>query len=134
MLAGAFGLFVWHRASGASLAEARTVAMNVFVVIEIIYLLNCRSLDGSFLRIGAFSNPWVWAGMASMLVLQLLMTYLPVMNRVFATAPIGIGAWLEIALVAGLASTAVAVEKRFTRRWAAGCGDTSARVGRSEIA
>jgi magnesium-transporting ATPase (P-type) len=120
MLAGSFGLFVWHRAHGASLAEARTVAMNVFVAIEIVYLLNCRSLTGSFWSVGAFSNRWVWAGMGSMLALQLLMTYLPVMNRVFATAPIGFGAWIEIALVAVSASAAVALEKRWTRRRAPG--------------
>jgi hypothetical protein len=35
-----------------------------------------------------------------MMLLQLAMTYLPVMNQLFGTAPIGVAEWLEITLVA----------------------------------
>ena len=117
MLAGAFGLFLLYQARGASLAEARTVAVNVFVMIEVLYLFNCRSLERSFFSVGLFSNRWIWGGVFSMLVLQGLMTYLPAMNRVFGTAPIGLQAWAEIVAVAVLASGTIALEKHgFNRR------------------
>jgi magnesium-transporting ATPase (P-type) len=44
MLIAAFRLFTWELAAGATLAEARTAAVNVFVMIELCYLFNCRSL------------------------------------------------------------------------------------------
>ena len=62
LIAGAFGLFLWEQARGATLAEARTIVVNVIVVVEIFYLLNCRSLTSSFFSIGFFSNPWVLWG------------------------------------------------------------------------
>jgi magnesium-transporting ATPase (P-type) len=96
--------------------------MNVFVAIEIAYLLNCRSLDAGFRTGGVFSNPWVWLGMAAMLALQLVVTYLPAANRVFATAPIDAVAWLQIAAVTALAALAVVLEKRWTHRARRGAG------------
>ena len=42
LLAGSFGLFLLEQARGHTLAEARTVAVNVFVVVEAFYLFNCR--------------------------------------------------------------------------------------------
>ena len=66
LLGGSFGLFEWAQAEGLSDAEARTVAVNVFVVGELFYLLNCRSLERSSFRIGFFSNRWVIVGIVVM--------------------------------------------------------------------
>ena len=111
LLAGAFGLFLRELAQGHSLAEARTVAVNVFVMVEAAYLFNCRSLTRGFWKQGLFSNLWLWAGVGSMMLLQLAMTYLPVMNQLFGTAPIGVAKWLEITLVALFSSSVIALEK-----------------------
>lgn len=116
LLAGAFGLFLRALGQGLSLAEARTVAVNVFVLVEMAYLFNCRSLHHGFWRQGLFTNPWFWAGCATMLCLQWLLTYLPVMNRLFQTAPIPLAAWGEIALVALFSALVVAGEKWLSRR------------------
>jgi hypothetical protein len=96
LLAGSFGLFLRELAAGQSLAEARTVAVNVFVVVEAMYLFNCRSLTLSALRVGLFSNPAIWYGVLSWPCCRRLLTYVPLMNRLFATAPIGLAEWLEI--------------------------------------
>ena len=119
LLAGAFGLFLRELAQGHSLAEARTVAVNVFVMVEAAYLFNCRSLTRGFWKQGLFSNLWLWAGVGSMMLLQLAMTYLPVMNQLFGTAPIGVAEWLEITLVALFSSSVIALEKWLTYRRAA---------------
>ncbi|MCG2575763.1 cation-transporting P-type ATPase [Dechloromonas sp. XY25] len=115
LLAGSFGLFLRELAQGHTLAEARTVAVNVFVMVEAAYLFNCRSLRQGFWKQGLFSNPWLWAGTGFMLGLQMAMTYLPVMNRLFQTAPIGVEEWEEIVAVALLCSLIVGVEKRLSR-------------------
>jgi len=111
LLAGSFGLFLWELEQGHSLPEARTVAVNVFVMVEMLYLFNCRSLSRSFWSLGLFSNLWVWAGVGSMALLQLLLTYWPPLNRVFQTAPIGWQAWGEIFAVAIASSLLIGLEK-----------------------
>ncbi len=111
LLAGAFGLFLWEQTRGATLAEARTIVVNVIVVVEIFYLLNCRSLTSSVLSIGLFSNPWVLGGSAAMIAAQLLFTYGPFMNRLFHTAPIDAEAWLHIVGVGLAGFAAVGAEK-----------------------
>ena len=116
LLAGAFGSFLLELARGYSLAEARTLAVNVFVLVETAYLFNCRSLVRPVVRLPALSNPWVWAGAGTMLALQLLFTYAPPMNRLFATAPVRAEAWLEIGAFALACLLVVDMEKAWRRR------------------
>lgn len=99
-LAGAVGLFQLALARGAELAEARSIAVNVFVMIETVSLFNCRSLSRPLWQMAPFSNPWVWFGAGTMLLLQLAFTYLDAFQQVFGTAPISLAAWGEIAAVA----------------------------------
>jgi magnesium-transporting ATPase (P-type) len=115
LLAGAFGLFLRELEQGHSLAEARTVAVNVFVMVEMAYLFNCRSLTQGFWKQGLFSNPWIWAGIGSMAALQMALTYLPVMNRLFQTAPIGLEEWAGIVGFAVLSFAIVALEQGLSR-------------------
>jgi magnesium-transporting ATPase (P-type) len=115
LLAGAFGLFVRGLEQGMTLAEARTVAVNVFVAVEIFYLFNCRSLTRGFWQLGVFSNGWFWGGIGSMVCLQLALTYWPPLNAVFGTAPIGWRAWAEIVAFAWACALVIAAEKA----WAA---------------
>ena len=116
LLTGSFGLFLLELEQGHSLAEARTVAVNVFVMVEMAYLFNCRSLAQGFWKIGLFSNPWIWAGIGAMLALQLLLTYLPVMNHLFQTAPIRLEEWASIVCFAVFASAIVALEQGVAQR------------------
>jgi cation-transporting P-type ATPase F len=93
MLAGAYGIFLLELDRTGSLVAARTAAVNVFVMVELFYLFNCRSLEHSLFHVGLFSNPWIWRGVAVMTALQLLLTYTPAMNRLFHTAPIDGSSW-----------------------------------------
>ncbi|MBN1594439.1 cation-transporting P-type ATPase [candidate division FCPU426 bacterium] len=116
MLIGAFGLFKWEITAGGSTAQARTAAVNIFVLVEMLYLFNCRSLEKSILTLGFFSNLFVIAGSGVMLALQLLFTYLPVMNKAFGSAPIGLKEWGIIAAFALLTYTLVEGEKWVRRK------------------
>lgn len=117
LLIGSFGLFEWALHNGSSEVEARTIAVNVFAVGQSFYLLNCRSLRLSMFSLGLFSNPWIWVGIASMAVVQLAFTYLPIMNRMFHTAPIGVNDWLHIFIVGLIIYAVVAVEKIIRQRF-----------------
>jgi len=116
LMAAAFALFELEEWTGAGDAVARTVTVNVFSVISCFYLLNCRSLHHSFLRVGLLSNKLVIVGIAFMVILQLLFTYLPLMNRLFHTVPIGYDSWLRIMAVGLISHWVVSFEKWLTRR------------------
>jgi Ca2+-transporting ATPase len=108
---GAFGLFKFELANGAGKEQAWTVVTAVFVFGEAVYLFNCRSLTRSAFSLGLFSNPWIWVGIAAMTLLQLAFTYVPTMNVLFDSAPIGMGAWLRVLGVGLVIYAAVGIEK-----------------------
>ena len=115
LLVGSFAAFHWQLASGASLDQARTVAVNAFVAAQIAYLLNCRSLANFRSGVGLLANPWLLVGIGTTVVLQLLLTYLPVMNALFHTAPIGWSAWGFVAVLALLTFVLVELAKWLVR-------------------
>lgn len=111
LLVGAFGLFKYELLNGADVTKARTVAVNVFVMGELMYLFNCRSLTKSVFEVGFFSNIWVFGGAGIMVVLQVLFTYVPVMNTAFQSSPISLEAWARILAVSSLVVVVVGIEK-----------------------
>lgn len=115
LLVGAFGLFQWELRQGNSLAAARTCAVNVFVCGELFYLFNCRSLRHSPFKLGFFSNRWLLAGVSIMILLQLLFTYLPVMNTAFSSEPIGLREWGLIIVSSFIIYIVIEVEKWIRR-------------------
>lgn len=116
LLAGAFGLFEYELALGSTEPAARTVAVAVFVVVLSFYLLNARSLTASMFKIGVFSNPMIWLGIGLMALLQLLYTYLPLMNRLFESTPITAVQWGRVFAVGFAAFFIVGFEKWIRRR------------------
>ncbi len=106
LCAGALLFFELALQNGRTDAEARTIAVNIFVLGELFYLFNCRSLRYSMFKIGLFSNPLIWLGVFGMLALQVLYTYLPFMNVAFQSAPLTLADW-GISSVPGLIIYAV---------------------------
>jgi calcium-translocating P-type ATPase len=116
LVAGAFGFFEYMLLQGQSLEIARTVAVNMFVFGELFYLFNCRSLRYNMFQLGVFSNRWLIMGVTIMIGLQLLMTYVPTMNLLFGTAPIGLAEWGLILGGSFSIFAVVAIEKWLRRR------------------
>jgi len=120
-LISAFALFLfsWHydrqMAAGIeptlALRESQTLAVTTVVLAQIFYLLNCRSLSGSILRIGLFSNWLLYAGIAAVLALQALFIYAPFMQTVFASRPLSVKELLIAAGVAVLIMPVIGLEK-----------------------
>ena len=115
LLAGGFGLFEWVLSQGRDVEVARTCAVNMFVFGELFYLFNCRSLRYSPFHLGFADNRPLLFGVGAMIGLQLLFTYLPVMQTAFGSQAIGLVDWLLI-LAGGLViSTVVEAEKAWRR-------------------
>jgi len=127
MAAGGCGLFLWEyfRIVGPepfttgrhalALAEAQTVCVTVVTFSQIFYLLNCRSMRNSIFSLGVFSNPSVFAGIGTLLLLHACFIYLPPLQRLFGSAPLDARAWLVSALAGAIILPVISVEKRFRR-------------------
>ena len=121
MTAGAIGLFLYEfRAAGGAgseaLAKAQTMAVTTVIMFQIFYLLNCRSLRDSMLKIGVFSNKTVFIGIGALLVLQAMFIYAPFMQAIFASAPLTIDDVLKSILVGAIILPVISVEKWWRNR------------------
>jgi Ca2+-transporting ATPase len=112
---GALSLFFLAIHSGRTEEIARTIAVNFFVVGELFYLFNCRSLYYPFTKIGVLSNPPLLLGASVMVVLQLLYTYLPLMHTLFQSQPITALDWLSVCALSALLYGIIELEKTLRR-------------------
>ena len=96
---------------------ARTLVVNLIVVLEIFYLFNVRYLhDTSFSWQGLLGTPAVLAAVAVVVVAQALFTYWPAMHALFDTRPL---AFLDGVLIISIGMVMMAileVEKIVMRR------------------
>ncbi|WP_410661838.1 cation transporting ATPase C-terminal domain-containing protein [Amycolatopsis sp. lyj-112] len=115
LLGGVFASFHWSLATGATVEQARTLAVNVFVAAQIAYLLNCRSPDRPLVLAGLRQNLWLPLGIATTITLQLAFTYAPWMNTLFGTAPIGWTGWAAAVGIAGTCWALIELDKRLRR-------------------
>ena len=117
LVAGTFGLFLWERGAGASEELARTVAVNTLVAFEIFYVFNTRRLHAPVTdRTGFLGSRAVLIAVAMVVVFQVLFTYAPPLQRLFATEPLDLATWLRILAVAVWVFVLVEMEKALARR------------------
>ncbi|MFC1643237.1 HAD-IC family P-type ATPase [Myxococcota bacterium] len=124
MAAGAIGLF--HLELGVGLdngldqaratSEAQTAAVTAIIAFQLFYLLSCRSLKRTMFAIGVFSNPSVFIGVVSIILLQLGFVCVPFMQDLFGSALLGPDAWLRAFLVGAGVWPIVTIEKSLRRR------------------
>ena len=125
MAAGSLGLFLYEyrSAQGAdpdlALRKAQTLAVTGLALIQAFYLLNCRSLKDGFWKMGLFTNPGIYGGMALLAGLQIALVHVPLLQRLFHTAPLGPKDWLAALTVGLTVLPVISLEKAWRRRQAA---------------
>jgi magnesium-transporting ATPase (P-type) len=100
LLAVTLWAFFWMRLHGASDQLARTVAVNMITLGQVFYLLNSRYLLDSSLSFKAhLGNKYLPLGIAAVVILQLLFSYVPPLQRLFdnEAVPLWVWPWLVIA-------------------------------------
>jgi magnesium-transporting ATPase (P-type) len=96
-------VFFWMKGHGASDQMARTAAVNAITLGQVYYLFNSRYLLDSSLSVRAhLGNPYLWYGLAAVVVLQILFTYAPPLHAVFNTEALPPSVWLWL-ILGGLA-------------------------------
>ncbi|WP_296476471.1 HAD-IC family P-type ATPase [Roseinatronobacter sp.] len=88
---GIFGQFALSQMQGAGLDEARTMALNTLVAMEVFYLFSVRYRHGwSISWQGVKGTPAVLIAVALVIVLQAGFTYLPFMQALFDTVSLSL--------------------------------------------
>ena len=117
VVVGVFGMFFWAQQRGLSLEEARTIAVNTIVVMEIFYLFSIRYVHGTSLSWrAALGTPAVLTGVATVVVAQLVFTYWPAMNSVFKSRPVGLLDGIAIIAVGVVLLLILEAEQRLVGR------------------
>jgi magnesium-transporting ATPase (P-type) len=112
-LAAVFGIYTYARTEGHSLALAQTMAMNMLVVLEILYLFYSRNLHGPSLTWAAAKGTRiVWICVTSVTAAQLAVTYLPPLQIVFGTEAVPLFDGLLILGVGVIFFTLIETEKQ----------------------
>ena len=94
LLAYTLCAFFWMKSQGASDQLARTVAVNTITIGQVFYLLNSRYLlDSSFSLTAHFGNKYLPLGIGAVVILQLLFTYAPPLQRLFDNEAIPLRVW-----------------------------------------
>jgi magnesium-transporting ATPase (P-type) len=112
---GAMLLFRHELERGRGEAVARTAACSVIVAGEAFYLFSSRALMKPAWKVPLFSNPWLWAGIAAMGLVQAGFAHLPLANRLFGSAPLEAGSWARVIAVGAAVLVAVEIEKAIRR-------------------
>jgi magnesium-transporting ATPase (P-type) len=108
--------FFWMKSQGASDALARTTAVNAITIGQVFYLLNSRYLLDSSLSVRAhLGNKYLPHGIGAVVLLQLLFTYAPPLQRLFDTQALPPSAWLWLLAGGFLFFLVVEVEKAIIR-------------------
>ena len=116
--AGIFGKFALAQAQGSSVEEARTIAVNTLVVMEIFYLFSVRYLHAPSLTLkGLFGTKPVLIAITAVTALQFLFTYTPFMEAFFGTRPLDLLQGVQIVAVGIAVLLILELEKRAVGAW-----------------
>ena len=109
-------LFLFKNYYEADLAKAWTMSLTVLAAFQWFNAWNCRSDSKSIFRMNPFSNKYlVWATV-TVISLQLLAIYTPIMNAFLKTVPLNFSDWMAIVPIAILIVIVEEIRKLFARR------------------
>jgi len=117
ILCGVFGLYFYAIGRGYSVDLARTIALNMLVVMQIFYLFFIRNMYGTSLTWGAVKGTKVvWLALVIVTLAQFAITYLPFLQKVFTTKAIPIVDGMLIVAVGVAFFAIIEIEKQLRLR------------------
>ncbi|MCL1940117.1 MAG: cation-transporting P-type ATPase [Desulfovibrionaceae bacterium] len=109
-------LSVWLLKVGYPETEVRTVILQTIVLCQAFHLFNSRSIRQPAHALEFMGNKAVFTVCGLMVLLQLSIVYLPFMNTVFGTVPLGMTGWIAPILLGIIVFFVVEGEKYVMRR------------------
>ncbi|QIB64855.1 cation-transporting P-type ATPase [Kineobactrum salinum] len=118
---GVFGVYNYAIEQDYSLELARTMVVNMIVIMEIFYLFFVRNIYGTSLTWQAVRGTgMVWLTVGIVTAAQFAITYLPFLQRVFATEPVAFRDGLLLCATGAVLLAILETEKQIRLRWLAG--------------
>jgi len=118
MVACAFGVFFHVLARGEDLALARTMVVNVIVMLEITFLFSVRYVYGSGLNWrGLVGTKAVLIGVSAVVAVQFLFTYTPWLQELFDSRALTSPYVLLIVAIGAGSILVFEAEKALTLKW-----------------
>ncbi|HET6350679.1 MAG TPA: calcium-translocating P-type ATPase, PMCA-type [Coriobacteriia bacterium] len=90
--------FGWFSVDSAR--HAQTMLFTTIVLAQLLHSFNFRSSTKSVFSIESFKNKWLLLAFGGSMALHSLVIYVPAMQRVFKTQPLGIHDWMAVVLAA----------------------------------
>lgn len=100
---------------GASLEEARTVAVTTMVFFQFFQAWNSRSGLQSVFRMRILSNPFLFYSVVGAFFAQMAVVYVPALQWIFRTVPLTGVEWLQAGVIAVSVVIAVEADKAIRR-------------------
>ena len=118
MLIASYTMFNIALENGHSVEYARTVAVNIFIFIELFYLFSCKELNNSVFKTNIFNNHFLLLGVVLMSFVQVLFTHTSFMQTMFKSESLEIGTWGEILLISFGVLFVVEIKRYFEQKLA----------------
>lgn len=92
-----FGVFIWYLDQG--LVMARTMCLVTITYCQLISAFNARSLEQSSVTRSVYKNPLLILVLIGLAVGQMAMVYVPFLQKIFKTVPLGFAEWKIVLLL-----------------------------------
>ena len=115
MAVGTLALFLAHPHTGDDLDRARTVAITMMVLFQVVHVGNARSEHRSLFAKSPLSNPILFAGTALALTLHIAAMHLEPIQTVLRLQPLDLATWATMLAVSVSVALAVELHKLLRR-------------------
>jgi Ca2+-transporting ATPase len=88
IIMAAVSLFLFTVGMKDSIEKGRTFAFSALAILEMYHVFNCRSENRSIFSIGIFSNVYLLLSVVFTVLLQLMVIYNPILQKIFYTVPL----------------------------------------------
>jgi len=112
LLAFCFVLFI----EDEGINRARTAAFIVLSCSQLFHSFNCRSATESLFKIGVFTNKKLVLATFVSFLLQMAVVYIPFLQKVFKTTPLGLADWIFVIMVSSFPLWAMELVKKINKK------------------
>jgi P-type Ca2+ transporter type 2C len=99
-----------------SIERARTAAFVVLACSQLFHSFNCRSNTESLFKIGFFTNKQLVLATGISFLLQMMVVYVPFLQMVFKTEPLGLLDWVLVVAISSFPLCAMELVKRIRQK------------------
>lgn len=100
----------------ATYIAATTMTLAAIVFCQIGAVMNCRTENESVFKLGFLKNVTINAGIILEVILLLVIMHVPLFQKVFGTAPIGVQSWIFLICIPPIILAIEEIRKAISRR------------------